>query len=129
MALYLGVPCGIAVQLILDGVIETPGVIAPYSKEICDPIREILEAQGMGLVEKVLTQLVSQVRQDQVTEQSGFGVGAVVRISFQILRIKYLLSEAQNYFCKVMTVMAVPPFLTEYIQGDDGQPLLAIVDI
>ncbi|KAI0363819.1 glyceraldehyde-3-phosphate dehydrogenase-like protein [Pilatotrama ljubarskyi] len=54
MALYVGVPCSIAVQLILDGVFETPGVIAPYSKEICDPIREILEAQGMGLVEKVL---------------------------------------------------------------------------
>ena len=54
MALYVGVPCGIAVQLVLDGKINTPGVLAPYSKEICDPIREILEAQGMGLVEKVL---------------------------------------------------------------------------
>ncbi|KAI0350788.1 hypothetical protein OH77DRAFT_1439643 [Trametes cingulata] len=54
MALYVGVPCGIAVQLILNGVFKTPGVIAPYSKEICDPIREILEAQAMGLVEKGL---------------------------------------------------------------------------
>ena len=43
-----------AVQLVLDGKISTPGVLAPYSKEICDPIREILEAQGMGLVERVL---------------------------------------------------------------------------
>ena len=54
MALYVGVPCGIAVQLVLDGKISTPGVLAPYSKEICDPIREVLEAQGLGLVEKVL---------------------------------------------------------------------------
>ncbi|KAM5545793.1 hypothetical protein V8D89_000831 [Ganoderma adspersum] len=54
MALYVGVPCGIAVQLVLDGKLNTPGVLAPYSKEICDPIREILEQQGMGLVEKVL---------------------------------------------------------------------------
>ena len=54
MALYVGVPCGIAVQLVLDGKLSTPGVLAPYSKEICDPIREILEQQGMGLVEKVL---------------------------------------------------------------------------
>lgn len=37
MALYVGVPCGIAVQLVLDGVFKTPGIIAPYSKEICDP--------------------------------------------------------------------------------------------
>ena len=54
MALYVGVPCGIAVQLVLDGKLNTPGVLAPYSKEICDPIREILESHGMGLVEKVL---------------------------------------------------------------------------
>ncbi|KAI1793732.1 saccharopine dehydrogenase [Ganoderma leucocontextum] len=54
MALYVGVPCGIAVQLVLDGKLNTPGVLAPYSKEICDPLREILEQQGMGLVEKVL---------------------------------------------------------------------------
>ncbi|KAI0708787.1 saccharopine dehydrogenase [Cerioporus squamosus] len=54
MALYVGVPCGIAVQLVLDGKLNTPGVLAPYSKEICDPIREILESHGMGLIEKVL---------------------------------------------------------------------------
>ena len=54
MALTVGLPCGIATQLVLDGVLSTPGVQAPYSKEICDPIREILEQQGMGLVEKVL---------------------------------------------------------------------------
>ncbi|KAH9940142.1 saccharopine dehydrogenase [Epithele typhae] len=54
MALYVGVPCGIAVQLVLDRKISTPGVLAPYSKEICDPLREILEEQGMGLVERVL---------------------------------------------------------------------------
>nr|ULF48218.1 spermidine synthase 2 [Ganoderma lucidum] len=54
MALYVGVPCGIAVQLVLDGKLSTPGVLAPYSKEICDPIREVLEQLGMGLVEKVL---------------------------------------------------------------------------
>ena len=56
MARYVGVPCGIAVQLVLDGAgaFSTPGILAPYSKEICDPIREILEQEGMGLVEKVL---------------------------------------------------------------------------
>ena len=52
MALYVGVPGGIAVQLELDGKLSTPGVLAPYSMEICDPIRE--EAQGKGLAEKVI---------------------------------------------------------------------------
>jgi spermidine synthase len=54
MALTVGLPCGVAAQLVLDGVLKTPGVHAPYCKEICDPIRVILESKGLGLVEKVL---------------------------------------------------------------------------
>ncbi|PPQ98764.1 hypothetical protein CVT26_014347 [Gymnopilus dilepis] len=54
MALTVGLPCGIATQLVLDGVISDVGVQAPYSKKICDPIREVLEKEGLGLVEKVL---------------------------------------------------------------------------
>ncbi|KAN0140337.1 saccharopine dehydrogenase [Lactarius tabidus] len=54
MALTVGVPCGIATQLVLDGIISTPGVLVPYSKEICDPIREQLEKEGIGMVERVL---------------------------------------------------------------------------
>lgn len=54
MAKLVGVPCGIAVQLVLDGVLKTPGVLAPYTKEICDPLREALEAEGIILTERVL---------------------------------------------------------------------------
>lgn len=54
MALTVGLPCGIASQLVLDGKLSAPGVQGPYSKEICDPIREILESHGVGLVERVL---------------------------------------------------------------------------
>ncbi|CDO74812.1 hypothetical protein BN946_scf185001.g60 [Trametes cinnabarina] len=54
MARYVGVPCGIAAQMVLDGFFEHSGIYAPHTKVICDPIREALEAQGMGLVEKVL---------------------------------------------------------------------------
>jgi len=54
MALTVGLPCGIATQLVLDGVINTPGVHAPYTKEMCDPIREMLESEGLGLIERVL---------------------------------------------------------------------------
>jgi spermidine synthase / saccharopine dehydrogenase (NADP+, L-glutamate-forming) len=53
MAYTVGLPCGIATQLVLDGVLKTPGVHAPYSKEICDPIREHLE-KYIGMEEKVL---------------------------------------------------------------------------
>ncbi|KAJ7856329.1 saccharopine dehydrogenase [Mycena leptocephala] len=49
MARTVGLPCGIATQLVLDGVLCTPGVHAPYSKEICDPIREKLENEGLGM--------------------------------------------------------------------------------
>lgn len=54
MALTVGVPCGIAVQLVLDGVINTPGVLAPYTKELCDPLRLALEKEGITMVEKTL---------------------------------------------------------------------------
>lgn len=54
MALTVGVPCGIAVQLVLDGVLNQIGIQAPYSKEICDPIRKLLEEEGIGMVERVL---------------------------------------------------------------------------
>jgi spermidine synthase / saccharopine dehydrogenase (NADP+, L-glutamate-forming) len=53
MALTVGVPCGIATQLVLDGVINTPGVHAPYTKEICEPLRALVEKEGLGLVERV----------------------------------------------------------------------------
>ena len=54
MALTVGVPCGIASQLVLDDVINQVGVQRPYTKEFCDPIRKILEEEGIGMVEKVL---------------------------------------------------------------------------
>ncbi|KAK7684332.1 hypothetical protein QCA50_012656 [Cerrena zonata] len=54
MATLVGVPCGIAVQFVLDGVIKTPGVLAPYTKEICEPLRIALESEGIGMIEKVL---------------------------------------------------------------------------
>lgn len=54
MALTVGVPCGIATQLVLDGVISTPGIHAPYTKEICEPIRALVEKEGLGLTERTL---------------------------------------------------------------------------
>jgi len=54
IALTVGVPCGITTQLVIDGVFKTPGVHAPYTKDICDPIRKLLEHEGLGMVEKVL---------------------------------------------------------------------------
>lgn len=54
MALTVGLPCGIATQLVLDGIIATPGVQGPYSKEICEPIRIAVESHGIGLIDKVV---------------------------------------------------------------------------
>ncbi|RBR09410.1 hypothetical protein FVER53590_29422 [Fusarium verticillioides] len=53
MAKSVGLTCGIATQLLLDGepAFNKPGVIAPYSREICDPIRVRVEAEGIKLVE------------------------------------------------------------------------------
>lgn len=54
MALTVGLPCGIATQLVLDGALNKTGIQVPYTKDICDPIREILEKEGIGLKEKYL---------------------------------------------------------------------------
>ncbi|KAK6844339.1 saccharopine dehydrogenase [Apiospora arundinis] len=54
MERVVGVTCGIATQLLLDGhpAIARPGVIVPYAKDVCDPIREKLEPEGVKLVAK-----------------------------------------------------------------------------
>lgn len=56
MSKSVGVTCGIATRLLLDGhpALNVPGILAPYEKEICDPIRELLEREGINMVEKTL---------------------------------------------------------------------------
>ncbi|KAL9126860.1 MAG: hypothetical protein Q9217_004156 [Psora testacea] len=53
MALSVGVTCGIATQLMMDGhpALSKPGVLAPYKKEMCDPIRALVEKEGVKMVE------------------------------------------------------------------------------
>ncbi|KAJ0297366.1 hypothetical protein COL516b_010783 [Colletotrichum fioriniae] len=56
MARTVGVTCGIATQLLLDSepALNMPGVLAPYTSGICDPIRKILEKEGISMIEKTL---------------------------------------------------------------------------
>lgn len=56
MSKSVGITCGIATQMLLDGFppLNEPGVLAPYKKEICDPIRIKLENEGIKLVEKTV---------------------------------------------------------------------------
>ena len=56
MSKSVGLTCGIATQLLLDGhsALNRPGMVAPYDKAICDPIRELLEREGIKVVEKIL---------------------------------------------------------------------------
>ena len=56
MSLSVGVTCGIATQLMLDGVpaLNRPGVLQPYTTDICEPIRERTEKEGLGRTEEVV---------------------------------------------------------------------------
>ncbi|WVO21372.1 spermidine synthase [Cryptococcus decagattii] len=55
MAKLVGVPCGMAVQFILEGVLTKPGVFAPYDEETCKLFRERLEKEeGITMVEKLV---------------------------------------------------------------------------
>lgn len=54
MAKTVGVPCGIAVQLILDGKLNKKGVIAPMTMDICEPLITALEAENITMTDKIL---------------------------------------------------------------------------
>jgi saccharopine dehydrogenase (NADP+, L-glutamate forming) len=56
MSKAVGITCGIATQMLLDGFapLNKPGVLAPYTREICDPLRAKVEAEGIKLVEKIV---------------------------------------------------------------------------
>ncbi|ORX65393.1 saccharopine dehydrogenase [Basidiobolus meristosporus CBS 931.73] len=54
MAKTVGIPCAIAVDLILDGVLKEKGVIAPMTPEINNPIMEALEKEGIQVIEAIL---------------------------------------------------------------------------
>jgi spermidine synthase len=54
MAKLVGVPCGLAVQLVLEGKLTAPGVHAPYDEPTAKLFRDRLEAEeGVTMVEKV----------------------------------------------------------------------------
>ena len=56
MSLSVGATCGVATQLMLDGheAFNRPGVFAPYTTDMCDPIRQRVESEGVRMVEKIL---------------------------------------------------------------------------
>ncbi|KAI1311719.1 Apo Saccharopine reductase [Xylaria venustula] len=55
MAKLVGIPCAVAVQQVLDGVISDKGILAPMSPKINDPlIKELKEKYGIECKEKVI---------------------------------------------------------------------------
>lgn len=55
MAATVGYPVSVATRLVLNGTIQGPGLVAPYSPEINDPImKELKEKYGIYLVEKTV---------------------------------------------------------------------------
>lgn len=54
MATLVGVPCGVAVQQVLDGVISEHGVLAPINAKINGPLIKDLKALGIELKEETV---------------------------------------------------------------------------
>jgi len=52
MAKTVGVPCGIATQLVLDGVISRKGVIAPMTRDVWEPLLQGCETEKIGMVDE-----------------------------------------------------------------------------
>ncbi|MDN5212467.1 saccharopine dehydrogenase C-terminal domain-containing protein [Fulvivirgaceae bacterium BMA12] len=55
MAKTVGLPLGIAAELILNNKISVTGIKIPTTKEIYDPILKVLEEEGIKVVEKEMT--------------------------------------------------------------------------
>ncbi|KAI9017436.1 Saccharopine dehydrogenase [Gaertneriomyces semiglobifer] len=53
MAVTVGVPCAITTQLILDGKIQRKGVLAPMDPELCYPLIEALEKEGIKMEDEI----------------------------------------------------------------------------
>ncbi|KXS13659.1 Saccharopine dehydrogenase [Gonapodya prolifera JEL478] len=54
MALTVGLPCGVATQMVLDGRISKKGVLAPMSKDLWEPLLLELKKEGIEMEESVL---------------------------------------------------------------------------
>jgi saccharopine dehydrogenase (NADP+, L-glutamate forming) len=55
MAKLVGVPCAVAVQMVLNGEIKDKGILAPVTPELSEPIRlKLAEQYGIELTEKTL---------------------------------------------------------------------------
>ncbi|KAL1952907.1 hypothetical protein VTO42DRAFT_3958 [Malbranchea cinnamomea] len=55
MAKLVGIPCGVAVKLVLDGTIKEKGILAPMTLDLCTPlIKTLKEEYGIEMVEKTV---------------------------------------------------------------------------
>ncbi|KAF9209612.1 saccharopine dehydrogenase (NADP+, L-glutamate-forming) [Haplosporangium sp. Z 27] len=54
MARLVGMPCGVATQLVLDGVINKHGILAPMTSDIVEPLIKGVEAEGVVCHEEIL---------------------------------------------------------------------------
>ena len=54
MAKLVGVPCGVAAQQVLDGVISTPGILAQINSEINGPLILDLKKEGIECKEEIV---------------------------------------------------------------------------
>ncbi|KAF9357173.1 saccharopine dehydrogenase (NADP+, L-glutamate-forming), partial [Mortierella sp. AD094] len=54
MARLVGMPCGVATQLVLDGVINKHGILAPMSADLVYPLIKAIEAEGVVCHEEIL---------------------------------------------------------------------------
>jgi len=55
MAKLVGIPCGVAVKQVLDGIISEKGILAPMSSKINDPLMAELKKYGISLIEKTIS--------------------------------------------------------------------------
>ena len=54
MAKMVGIPCGVAVRMVLEGKIEEKGVLAPLEPKLAGALRDEIEKFGIKMIEKTV---------------------------------------------------------------------------
>lgn len=54
MARLVGVPCGIAVQMVLDGQITNKGILQPYDEATCKILDAKFKEEGIQMVDAII---------------------------------------------------------------------------
>ncbi|KAJ3188473.1 hypothetical protein HK101_009159 [Irineochytrium annulatum] len=119
MATTVGVPCGIATQMVLDGVIKRRGVIAPLDDELVNPLIEALEKEVMNFLTSKRI-LILNVLRLLGTQGASWDHGTVEQCQLALLKVAKSSGVDRD---------AIRGFLADLAAIDAHQPAMEVSEV